>query len=65
MQVVAEGIETPAQFELLAEMGADYAQGFLIARPMFDDEVAAYLARVPSHASAPVHNCLKQQRRYA
>jgi EAL domain-containing protein (putative c-di-GMP-specific phosphodiesterase class I) len=31
---VAEGVERPAQYERLKELGCDYAQGFLLARPM-------------------------------
>jgi diguanylate cyclase (GGDEF)-like protein/PAS domain S-box-containing protein len=32
--VVAEGIETSEQCELLTEMGCEYGQGYLLARPM-------------------------------
>jgi diguanylate cyclase (GGDEF)-like protein/PAS domain S-box-containing protein len=31
---VAEGVERPAQQDRLKELGCDYAQGFLLARPM-------------------------------
>ncbi|MFJ3670902.1 aminotransferase class I/II-fold pyridoxal phosphate-dependent enzyme [Streptomyces sp. NPDC090106] len=34
MQVIAEGIEEPAQRDLLAGMGCRFGQGFLFARPM-------------------------------
>lgn len=34
LQVVAEGIETPAQCRILTELGCDGGQGFLFARPM-------------------------------
>ena len=34
IQIVAEGIETGSQRELVASMGFDYGQGFLIGRPM-------------------------------
>lgn len=32
-EVIAEGVETQEQFELLKEMGCDYFQGFLLAKP--------------------------------
>jgi diguanylate cyclase (GGDEF)-like protein/PAS domain S-box-containing protein len=32
--VIAEGIETGEQYELLTEMGCEYGQGYLLARPM-------------------------------
>jgi diguanylate cyclase (GGDEF)-like protein len=34
LRVIAEGIEQPRQLSALREMGCDYGQGFLIARPM-------------------------------
>ena len=34
LRVVAEGIETELQWKLLAQMGCDYAQGYLISRPL-------------------------------
>jgi predicted signal transduction protein with EAL and GGDEF domain len=34
LDCVAEGVERPAQHERLKELGCDYAQGFLLARPM-------------------------------
>jgi PAS domain S-box-containing protein/diguanylate cyclase (GGDEF)-like protein len=33
LRVIAEGVETDEQFELLAQMGATYVQGFGIGRP--------------------------------
>jgi EAL domain-containing protein (putative c-di-GMP-specific phosphodiesterase class I) len=31
--VIAEGIETPAQFRALRELGVELGQGFLVGRP--------------------------------
>ena len=33
MTTVAEGVETPEQFEMLAHMGCDQSQGYLHSRP--------------------------------
>lgn len=34
MQVIAEGVETESQYQLLTEMGCDAFQGYLFARPV-------------------------------
>ncbi len=34
MTVVAEGVETSEQYHYLAEMGCDFAQGYLLSRPV-------------------------------
>jgi EAL domain-containing protein (putative c-di-GMP-specific phosphodiesterase class I) len=38
---VAEGVETPEQLAALGSMGCEYAQGFLLARPLPFDEFPA------------------------
>jgi EAL domain-containing protein (putative c-di-GMP-specific phosphodiesterase class I) len=43
MRVVAEGVETHAQLELLRGMGCDEVQGFLLGEPMPASELAARL----------------------
>jgi len=43
MVVTAEGVERPEERELLAELGCDFAQGYLIARPMSVDATEQFL----------------------
>jgi len=43
--VVAEGVETPEQARLLAELGCDLAQGYLCGRPADADELVPVLAQ--------------------
>ena len=44
VKVVAEGIETRAQLDLLGRLGCHEGQGFLFARPMPADRLAEWLA---------------------
>lgn len=44
LTVVAEGVETEGQYRFLREAGIDECQGYLFARPMPGEEVAAFLA---------------------
>ncbi len=43
MEVVAEGIETEAQLNILKEQNFEYGQGYFLSRPMPADEVILYL----------------------
>jgi EAL domain-containing protein (putative c-di-GMP-specific phosphodiesterase class I)/ActR/RegA family two-component response regulator len=45
LKVVAEGVETHEMWDLLADLGVDEAQGYLIARPMPAGDFAKFLAR--------------------
>ena len=45
LSVVAEGVESVDEWQLLAQLGCDVAQGFLIAAPVPGDELAAAIAR--------------------
>ena len=47
MHVVAEGIETQAQLDRLRELGCEYGQGFLIARPVDKDAIQVLLSTAP------------------
>jgi EAL domain-containing protein (putative c-di-GMP-specific phosphodiesterase class I) len=39
MRTAAEGVETTAQLERLRKLGSDFAQGYLLGRPMAAHEV--------------------------
>ena len=43
LKVVAEGVETRAQLELLAAQGCDFAQGYLFSRPLSAEAMTALL----------------------
>lgn len=47
MTVVAEGVETPEQCELLLGQACHEAQGYLFARPLATDEIAHLPAALP------------------
>jgi EAL domain-containing protein (putative c-di-GMP-specific phosphodiesterase class I) len=42
---VAEGVETVEDWQMLAELGCDVAQGWLVSRPVPGSEVQAAIAR--------------------
>ncbi|MGI5242345.1 EAL domain-containing protein [Dactylosporangium sp. CA-139066] len=44
LQVVAEGIETAAERELLVEMGCDHGQGYLFSRPLSYGDASLWLS---------------------
>lgn len=46
LKVVAEGVETRRQYEELSNMGCNFAQGYLIGRPMNENTSTEYLSRV-------------------
>lgn len=43
LQVVAEGVETEAQYSLLQSSGAQFAQGFLFSRPVPAEQAQTFL----------------------
>ena len=44
MSVVAEGVETDQHLNILREMGCDSIQGYLISRPVPEDQLHEILA---------------------
>jgi diguanylate cyclase (GGDEF)-like protein len=54
LRVVAEGVEDELTRDLLAEMGCDKLQGFLVSRPLPDDRLETWLlARTGVRSAAP------------
>ena len=49
MSVVAEGVETEDQLEELRVIGVDFAQGYLLGRPVAADRLA-----IPAGTLAPI-----------
>ena len=43
LSVTGEGIESSDQWDMLEELGCDFGQGFLIARPMRGDQVVRWI----------------------
>lgn len=43
-EVIAEGVETLAQCDMLLQLGCELAQGYVIARPMPAEDIPAWLA---------------------
>jgi len=48
LKVVAEGVETKEQLEMLAGKGCDVMQGFYISKPVPADELEPWLRRQPN-----------------
>jgi PAS domain S-box-containing protein/diguanylate cyclase (GGDEF)-like protein len=51
LTVLAEGVETEAQADFLAHAGCRYAQGYLFAQPMWEEDLLAFLGSAQSVAA--------------
>jgi diguanylate cyclase (GGDEF)-like protein/PAS domain S-box-containing protein len=69
MSVIAEGVETEEQYQLLADMGCEYGQGYLMAKPLDLATAGARLrsgqplASPPRPASSPVPSSGRRRHR--
>jgi len=52
MRVVAEGVETPEQLEILRSCGCDTAQGYLFSHPLPAEELVRWLSTYRSRATS-------------
>jgi EAL domain-containing protein (putative c-di-GMP-specific phosphodiesterase class I) len=50
LTVLAEGVETEAQADFLAHAGCRYAQGYLFAQPMWEEDLLTFLGSAQSVA---------------
>ena len=60
LKVIAEGVETPEQLQLLAELGCDQYQGFFFSPALIPSQFAELVRREPlmDDASARTHSKL-------
>lgn len=54
LHIVAEGVETQSQWQLVSDLGCDAVQGFLISKPMPADEVLGWIANWNSRKESKV-----------
>ena len=59
MEVVAEGVEQPAQLAQLRDLGCHSAQGFLLGRPLLAEEAYALLAALTHSAGESPRGILR------
>ena len=52
MEIVAEGVETSEQLDLVRREGCTQVQGFLFSRPLPPREASAYIAARADRAGA-------------
>ncbi|MBV9179901.1 MAG: EAL domain-containing protein [Acidobacteria bacterium] len=56
LRVVAAGVETKAEFDLLRRLGCDLVQGYLFAKPMTTEDCDLFLKKAYSstaHSAKP------------
>lgn len=62
LAVVAEGVETVGQCELLAAYRCPVSQGYLFSRPLPPSDIPAWLTRLETDSDSILGSCQKKQR---
>ena len=52
LSTTAEGVELEAQFSFLRRLGCDFAQGYLLSKPVTAEETAGLLSEARTMASS-------------
>ena len=61
LRVVAEGVEDQRSMDILASLGCDTAQGYLVSRPLPTEVFEQWLA-APTHGPSPITAALPRPR---
>ncbi len=48
LTIVAEGVETQEEWDLVAALGVDVVQGYFVAKPMPGEDIAAWIEEYQS-----------------
>src|SRR3984957_18487707 len=57
MEVIAEGVETEEQLQMLTDLGCQQAQGYLLGRPMAAEQVQVLLGKTWGNRAVPPRAC--------
>jgi len=52
VQVVAEGVETKAQLDVLTELGCDFIQGYYFSKPLRADDFVAFIRQASGQSTS-------------
>ncbi|HEY2865585.1 MAG TPA: bifunctional diguanylate cyclase/phosphodiesterase [Pyrinomonadaceae bacterium] len=61
MRVIAEGIETESQLNVLKNLGCDFGQGYLLAKPQTRENAERMLYENPNFLPADIHRHYESQ----